>query len=174
MIRCVTWNPLQIQINLNRFTMNRLCLQVSRRGYASAATSTFRAADTIIQRTERGKPKPDSDKLVFGASYSDHMLTIKHSTQSGWEKPVIGPLKDLSIHPGAKVLHYATEVSGTAGHEIGIAVLWLFEDLRRHESLSRQRWEDTLVSSGFKHETNALIRRTKRSAGQSATTGRKR
>ena len=138
--------------------MNRLCLQVSRRGYASAATSTFRAADTIVQRTERGKPKPDSDKLVFGASYSDHMLTIKHSTQSGWEKPVIGPLKDLSLHPGAKVLHYATEVSATACHAFNSGVLCtLFEDLRRHESLSRQRWEDTAVSSRFEYEANAHI-----------------
>jgi len=88
--------------------MNRLCLIVLRRGYATA--STFRAADIIIKKTERGNPKPDPDKLVFGASFSDHMLTIKHSNKSGWEKPVIEPLKELSIHPGAKVLHYATEI----------------------------------------------------------------
>jgi branched-chain amino acid aminotransferase len=90
--------------------MNRLCLVVSLRGYATASSSTFRAADTIIKKIERGNPKPDPDKLVFGASYSDHMLTIKHTNKSGWEKPVIEPLKELSIHPGAKVLHYATEV----------------------------------------------------------------
>ena len=89
--------------------MNRLCSIVSQRGYATA--STFRAADTIVKKTERGNPKPDSNKLVFGASYADHMLTIKHKNSSGWEKPVIEPLKNLSIHPGAKVLHYATEVS---------------------------------------------------------------
>ncbi len=91
--------------------MNRLCLFVSRRGYASASSSTFRAADTIIKKIEHGNPKPDWNKLVFGASYSDHMLTIKHTNKSGWEKPVIEPLKNLSIHPGAKVLHYATEVN---------------------------------------------------------------
>ncbi len=89
--------------------INRLCALVSCRGYATA--STFRAADTIIKETEDGKPKPDSSKLVFGASYADHMLTIKHTNKSGWEKPVIEPLKELSIHPGAKVLHYATEVN---------------------------------------------------------------
>jgi branched-chain amino acid aminotransferase len=91
--------------------MNRLCLFVSRRGYASASSSTFRAADTIIKKIEHGNPKPDWNKLVFGAIYSDHMLTIKHTNKSGWEKPVIEPLKNLSIHPGAKVLHYATEVN---------------------------------------------------------------
>jgi branched-chain amino acid aminotransferase len=92
-------------------TMSRFSLHVSCRGYATAAGTTFRAADTIIKKTERGNVKPDSEKLVFGASFSDHMLTIKHSTKSGWEKPVIETLKPLSIHPAAKVLHYATEVS---------------------------------------------------------------
>ena len=89
--------------------MNRFCLFVSRRGYATA--STFRASDTVIKKTERGNTKPHPDKLVFGETYSDHMLTIKHTANSGWEKPVIEPLKAFSIHPGAKVLHYATEVS---------------------------------------------------------------
>ena len=89
--------------------MNRLCSFVSCRRLSTA--STFRAADTIYKKTERGNTKPDSDKLVFGESFSDHMLTIKHSNETGWEKPVIEPLKELSIHPAAKVLHYATEVN---------------------------------------------------------------
>lgn len=90
--------------------IKRVSLLVRQRSYATAATSTFRAADTIVKKTERGNPKPDPNKLVFGATYSDHMLTIKHTNKSGWEKPVIEPLQDLKIHPGAKVLHYATEV----------------------------------------------------------------
>jgi len=104
--------------------INRFCFLVSRRGVATA--STFRAADTIINETEDGKPKPDSNKLLFGATYSDHMLTIKHSDKSGWEKPVIEPLKELSIHPGAKVLHYATEVNNI--FVIFIAKVLFFKD----------------------------------------------
>ncbi|CAF0819394.1 unnamed protein product [Adineta ricciae] len=88
--------------------MKRFGLVVSQRSYATA--STFRAADTIVKKTERGNPKPDPNKLVFGATYSDHMLTVKHTNKAGWEKPVIEPLTDLKIHPGAKVLHYATEL----------------------------------------------------------------
>jgi len=92
--------------------MSRLYFVTLRRGYATASSpSTFRAADTIIKKTEHGNQKPDPNKLVFGASYSDHMLTIKHTNKNGWEKPVIEPLRELSIHPGAKVLHYATEVN---------------------------------------------------------------
>ncbi|CAF0999704.1 unnamed protein product [Adineta steineri] len=90
-------------------TINRFCLLLSQRGYATGAL-TFRAADIIIKKTESGSSKPDPDKLVFGASFADHMLTIKHTTANGWEKPVIEPLRDLAIHPAAKVLHYAAEL----------------------------------------------------------------
>lgn len=38
------------------------------------------------------------------------MLEIGWNANKGWEKPVISPLHDLQIHPGAKVLHYAIEV----------------------------------------------------------------
>lgn len=89
--------------------MNRFCRLIPIRSHS---TSTFRAADIVVKKIQHGKPKPvDSKSLVFGATYSDHMLTIKHNEGSGWEKPVIEPLQPLSIHPGAKVLHYATEVN---------------------------------------------------------------
>ena len=67
--------------------------------------------DISIKKTEKSRiSEIDPANIHFGKNYSDHMLTIKHTTASGWEKPVIEPLKPLSIHPGAKVLHYATEV----------------------------------------------------------------
>ena len=143
--------------------MNRFGVPlVLRRGYAS---STFRAAETIVKKTDRANTKPDPEKLVFGASYSDHMLTIKHSTQAGWEKPVIEPLKHLSIHPGAKVLHYATEVNIDQRSSCSCSTLLL--DLRRHESLSRERWDDSSLSTGFEHETNVDICGTKCSTRKS-------
>jgi branched-chain amino acid aminotransferase len=52
----------------------------------------------------------DTSKLLFGHNFTDHMLTIDWTAKNGWEKPIIGPLKNLEIHPAAKVLHYAVEV----------------------------------------------------------------
>ena len=37
------------------------------------------------------------------------MLEIAWNADKGWDKPVISPMHDLQIHPGAKVLHYAIE-----------------------------------------------------------------
>ena len=51
----------------------------------------------------------DSSKLPFGHVFTDHMLTVKWN-RGVWSKPQIEPLKDLSLHPAAKVLHYAIEL----------------------------------------------------------------
>lgn len=46
----------------------------------------------------------------FGTTFTKHMLTIQFdSDKGGWQEPQIGLLENLSIHPAAKVLHYACE-----------------------------------------------------------------
>ena len=54
--------------------------------------------------------KPDPNKLLFGHHFSDHWLKVEWTKEDGWGKPVICPLENMSIHPAAKCLHYATEV----------------------------------------------------------------
>jgi len=56
------------------------------------------------------KPKPPVNKLAFGKVFTDHMLTIDWTKSHGWESPQIVPFENFSIHPGAKVLHYAQEL----------------------------------------------------------------
>ena len=56
------------------------------------------------------KPKPAVSDLVFGKIFTDHMLSIDWDDKQGWHAPQIGPFKNLSMHPGAKVLHYAQEL----------------------------------------------------------------
>ena len=38
------------------------------------------------------------------------MLTIDWSAKGGWGAPKIQPFGNFSVHPGAKVLHYAQEL----------------------------------------------------------------
>ncbi|PAV75677.1 hypothetical protein WR25_15172 isoform B [Diploscapter pachys] len=57
------------------------------------------------------KPKPAKDAILkFGHLYSDHMLSADWDDKNGWTMPQITPVRNLSIHPGAKVLHYASEL----------------------------------------------------------------
>eukprot|EP01035_Chromulina_nebulosa_P017741 gene17741-23338_t len=49
------------------------------------------------------------DELVFGKSFSDHMLSIDWDEINGWQNPTITPYHNFSISPAATVFHYAIE-----------------------------------------------------------------
>ncbi|XP_074041796.1 branched chain amino acid transaminase isoform X2 [Leptinotarsa decemlineata] len=67
---------------------------------------TTKLADPAKLRT-----KPEVCDLKFGKFFSDHMLKIfYHKQLGGWQKPVIVPFQNLSIHPAARVLHYAIQL----------------------------------------------------------------
>ncbi|XP_038639318.1 branched-chain-amino-acid aminotransferase, mitochondrial isoform X2 [Scyliorhinus canicula] len=75
-----------------------------------SVSTMFKAADLQIELTKHPMEKPDSSKLVFGKSFSDHMLTIEWSAEKGWDRPYIKPLQNLSLHPASSVLHYSIEL----------------------------------------------------------------
>ncbi|TFK76881.1 branched-chain amino acid aminotransferase II [Pluteus cervinus] len=60
-----------------------------------------------ITRTISPKPLTPSASLVFGKTFTDHMLTIPWEMNSGWGSPRITPYGPLSLEPSATVLHYA-------------------------------------------------------------------
>ncbi|GAA5928014.1 uncharacterized protein JCM15063_006058 [Sporobolomyces koalae] len=53
---------------------------------------------------------PPSSSLVFGQTFSSHMLTVPWSLASGWGVPEIKPYGPLMLDPSATVLHYAQEL----------------------------------------------------------------
>lgn len=57
------------------------------------------------------RPKPDVGDIQFGKYFTDHMLKIYyHKALGGWQKPHIIPFENISLHPAAKVFHYAVEL----------------------------------------------------------------
>uniref|UniRef100_G3ML07 branched-chain-amino-acid transaminase n=1 Tax=Amblyomma maculatum TaxID=34609 RepID=G3ML07_AMBMU len=79
---------------------------------AEKARPTFLFSDLEVELAPAAdrKPKPDPSTLLFGKDMSDHMFTVKYSDAQGWGKPKITPLRNLELHPAAKVLHYAQEL----------------------------------------------------------------
>lgn len=63
-----------------------------------------------ITRAATLKEKPDSSKLVFGQSFTDHMFIADYYAGKGWQDARIVPYGPLQIDPAAKVLHYAQEI----------------------------------------------------------------
>ncbi|KAJ3483408.1 hypothetical protein NLI96_g6331 [Meripilus lineatus] len=62
-----------------------------------------------LEITETNSPKqpPASSSLVFGHTFTDHMLAIPWSAVSGWGAPKIRPYAPLALAPSATVFHYA-------------------------------------------------------------------
>lgn len=73
----------------------------------------FNYNDLSVQLCARHelKPKPKLTELKFGQEFTDHMLKIKYNRRlGGWQAPEIKPMENLSLHPAAKVFHYAIEI----------------------------------------------------------------
>ncbi|XP_069133485.1 LOW QUALITY PROTEIN: branched-chain-amino-acid aminotransferase, cytosolic-like [Argopecten irradians] len=118
----------------------RNILQVFRPGLASQTSSfksgpSFKYEDLQITLTTNPHPKPDVDKLVFGRHHSDHMLSVEWDNDKGWGKPHIHPVQNLSIHPAAKVFHYAVELfegmKSYRGHDNKIRLFRPMENMER-------------------------------------------
>lgn len=78
------------------------------------AAATTRPVDIdpsrlVIEKTKTPKPLQKPEDLVFGATFTDHMLTIEWDKTAGWLEPKITPYQNLSLDPATCVFHYAFE-----------------------------------------------------------------
>jgi branched-chain amino acid aminotransferase len=74
------------------------------------APSPVRSLDASrlkITNTTTPRDMPPSESLIFGHSFSDHMLTIPWTSTGGWADPVIGPYAPLTLDPSSVIFHYA-------------------------------------------------------------------
>ena len=60
---------------------------------------------------EQRRPKPaDENALGFGKIYSDHMFTMRWTSDGGWSDPTVKPFADLVLSPASLVLHYGQTI----------------------------------------------------------------
>ncbi|KAG9314665.1 hypothetical protein JVU11DRAFT_5470 [Chiua virens] len=74
---------------------------------ASTAYHDVQASQLTVTRTTSPGQLPPSSKLLFGRTFSDHMLRIPWSETTGWGAPSIEPFSPINLTPAATVLHYA-------------------------------------------------------------------
>lgn len=67
------------------------------------------AAKLKIEQTPTRKTYPAPEELVFGKTFTDHMLTVEWTEKDGWGTPYIKPYQNLSLDPASSVLHYSFE-----------------------------------------------------------------
>ena len=62
-------------------------------------------------KPEQRRPKPtDESSLGFGKIYSDHMFTMRWTSDGGWSDPAVAPFSNLDLSPASLVLHYGQTI----------------------------------------------------------------
>ncbi|KAK4684284.1 branched-chain amino acid aminotransferase, partial [Tremellales sp. Uapishka_1] len=91
-----------------------------------------------ITETPNPKPRPASSKLIFGRTFTDHMLTIPWSTTTGWGTPEIKPYGPLCLDPSSTVFHYAfTLFEGMKAYRNESGVVRLFRPDKNMARMNR-------------------------------------
>ncbi|KAI4224712.1 MAG: hypothetical protein LQ349_007186 [Xanthoria aureola] len=62
-----------------------------------------------ITKTTTPKELVPPEELIFGRTFTDHMLSIEWTASEGWLRPRITPYQNLSLDPATCVFHYAFE-----------------------------------------------------------------
>jgi branched-chain amino acid aminotransferase len=92
----------------------------------------------IVKQTDSLKPLHKPDELVFGHSFTDHMLTIEWEREAGWLAPKITPYQNLSLDPASSVFHYAFECfEGMKAYRANDGQIRLFRPDRNMERLNK-------------------------------------
>ncbi|KUI53132.1 Branched-chain-amino-acid aminotransferase, mitochondrial [Cytospora mali] len=63
----------------------------------------------VVERSQKPGALRKPEELIFGATFTDHMLTVEWNKTAGWGTPSITPYQNLSLDPATCVFHYAFE-----------------------------------------------------------------
>ncbi|KAH0544077.1 branched-chain-amino-acid transaminase bat2 [Glutinoglossum americanum] len=107
---------LSLSISLARSRLQRLGYSASFRLYSVAAEAASNVkvqgidpSKLTITRTTTPKTLVPPEELVFGKTFTDHMLSLEWTASSGWLPARIIPYQNLSLDPATCVFHYAFE-----------------------------------------------------------------
>ncbi|KAJ3373559.1 branched-chain-amino-acid aminotransferase [Allomyces arbusculus] len=76
---------------------------------AAAKPAELSAAKLEITKTTTPKTPLPHNELVFGRSFSDHMIVVEWDQATGWSTPKITPYGKLQLDPSCTVFHYGVE-----------------------------------------------------------------
>ncbi|KAK6200476.1 cytosolic putative branched-chain-amino-acid aminotransferase [Scheffersomyces amazonensis] len=68
------------------------------------------ASKLTIELTKTPSSPLPKDELVFGKTFTDHMVEVEWSKEEGWGAPKISPRHPLTLDPATVVFHYSFEL----------------------------------------------------------------
>ncbi|GME76038.1 unnamed protein product [Ambrosiozyma monospora] len=98
---------LKTQFSLNK---QRPIHNISNFVRMSSQLAGLDASKLTITKTTTPKERLPNEQLVFGKTFTDHMLIIDWDAEKGWLTPQIKPYGPLVMDPSSCVFHYAFEL----------------------------------------------------------------
>lgn len=90
---------------------------------------------TTSTKSSEALPK---EKLKFGKTFTDHMLTVEWSAEDGWDAPTIKPYTKLSLDPSSNALQYAFSIfEGMKAYRAEGGKIALFRPEKNMERMNR-------------------------------------
>ncbi|KAI4184706.1 MAG: hypothetical protein L6R41_004567 [Letrouitia leprolyta] len=113
----------------------------------------------FITKTTTPKTLVPPEELVFGRTFTDHMLSIEWTAAQGWLPPRITPYQNLSLDPATCVFHYAFEAfEGMKAYKNTSNELSIFRPDRNMRRLNRSAARIALPEFDGKALTNLISR----------------
>ncbi|KAG0190985.1 hypothetical protein DFQ28_001149 [Apophysomyces sp. BC1034] len=94
---------------LSRLPALRAQFFAGARRFNSTVAKPLDASRLQITPTKVLKPLVANKDLVFGKTFTDHMITAEWNETDGWAAPELRPYEKLQLEPSAVVFHYASE-----------------------------------------------------------------
>lgn len=92
---------------------NRLNSQLGAGRVIKASIATYHDRIEVsrlsVTKTQKPKAKTPYEELLFGHTFTDHMLEIDWDINKGWHAPKITPYQNLSLSPASTCLQYGIE-----------------------------------------------------------------
>ncbi|CAL5874180.1 uncharacterized protein PFLUO_LOCUS8468 [Penicillium psychrofluorescens] len=96
------------------------------------------ASKLTVTKTSTPKELQKPQDLVFGKTFTDHMLTVEWTASDGWHAPRIIPYQNLSLDPSTCVFHYAFECfEGMKAYKDNNGGIRLFRPNKNMERLNK-------------------------------------
>jgi branched-chain amino acid aminotransferase len=129
----------------------------------SEFTPTIDARRLIVQKSTNPKQKVAFSELVFGRTFTDHMLEVDWEEGKGWRAPRIIPYQNLSLSPASTGLHYGLQCfEGMKAYKDKDGQIRMFRPdknmTRMNHSMTRLSMPSITDSDGFLECMKELIR----------------
>ncbi|KAJ5610023.1 hypothetical protein N7510_006742 [Penicillium lagena] len=96
------------------------------------------ASKLTVTKTTTPKELQKPQDLVFGKTFTDHMLSVEWTASDGWHAPRIIPYQNLSLDPSTCVFHYAFECfEGMKAYKDSNGGIRLFRPNKNMERLNK-------------------------------------